>query len=146
MKHLLYLLVIANLVYFSWHMLPGEGDGGARDELLQVPPDTRRLMTLQELQEQREKEDSSAETVSPADDRAEAPGEELLSGIESLTTRQPPAAGMPLTCYSIGPFMSDGEVETAAAILEKLELEAAREDGEFSKTLKAAYAQTLKVG
>ena len=28
----------------------------------------------------------------------------------------------------------------------KLELEAAREDGEFSKTLKAAYAQTLKVG
>ena len=130
MKHLLYLLVIANLVYFSWHMLQGEEGDGARDELLQVPPDTRRLMTLQELQQQREKQESPAETDSPVDDRAEAPGEEVLAGIESLTTQQPPEAGIPLTCYSIGPFMSDREAEAAADILGKLELEAGRRSEE----------------
>ena len=130
MKHLLYLLVIANLVYFSWHMLQGEEGDGARDELLQVPPDTRRLMTLQELQQQREKQESPAETDSPVDDRAEAQGEEVLAGIESLITQQPPEAGIPLTCYSIGPFMSDREAEAAADILGKLELEAGRRSEE----------------
>jgi flavin-dependent dehydrogenase len=37
-------------------------------------------------------------------------------------------------------------IESLHSRNKKLELEAAREDVEFSKTLKAAYAQTLKVG
>jgi hypothetical protein len=50
MKHLLYLLVVVNLVYFSWHMLQGMSDEETARELPPLPPDTRRLMTLQELQ------------------------------------------------------------------------------------------------
>ena len=128
MKHLLYLLVIVTLVYFSWHMLQGEVDEGTREELLQLPPDTRRLMTLQELQELQEKRESqqpSAETVTRPDGLAESPaGHEALAGIDEFTRLQPPAAGMSLACYSIGPFSARRELEEAAARVDKLELEA----------------------
>ena len=53
MKHLLYLLLVVNLVYFSWNLLQGATTEDAMDGRLQLPPETRRLMTLEELQEQR---------------------------------------------------------------------------------------------
>ena len=50
MKHLLYLLLVVNLVYFSWNLLQGATTEDAMDGRLQLPPETRRLMTLEELQ------------------------------------------------------------------------------------------------
>ena len=114
MKHLLYLLIVLNSVYFAWHMVHGMSDGEVVRELPPLPPDTRRLMTLQELQEQREKEESPAETDSPVDDRAEAQGEEMLAGIESLTTQ------LSLFCRSIPDCMSDSKREFLIVISEQV--------------------------
>ena len=139
MRYLVYLLVIVNLVYFSWHMLQGDSDDGANDELLQLPPDTRRLMTLQELREQQNKREASGEAATKPDDQAESPAElelelelepEPVAGIETLTELQPPAAGVPLNCYSLGPFMAENELGETTARLDAMGLEATRRSEE----------------
>jgi cell division septation protein DedD len=124
MKQLLYLLVIVNLVYFSWHMSQGVSDDDAVHELPPLPPDTRRLMTLQELQDRQKNQAPGEGATTQPSSRAGSPtGSESLAAIEALTEEQPPAAGVPLSCYSVGPFMTQAELNVAAARIEKLELE-----------------------
>ena len=53
-----------------------------------------------------------------------------MGGLECLTTPHPPEAGIPLTCFIFGPFMSVREAYAAADILGKLELEAGRRSEE----------------
>lgn len=127
MKHLLYLLVVVNLVYFSWHMLQGMSDDGAVRELPPLPSDTRRLMTLQELQDRQKKPEPGRPADNQPSSRAGYPGaSESLAAIQALTAQQPPGAGLPLSCYSIGPFVAESELNAVAARLEKLELESSQ--------------------
>ncbi len=127
MKHLLYLLVVVNLVYFSWHMLQGMSDEEAARELPPLPPDTRRLMTLQELQNRQQKQAPGGSTVTQPSSRAGSrSGSGSVAAIQTLTGQQPPGAGVPLTCYSVGPFMTETELNAAAARADKLDLESSQ--------------------
>ncbi len=136
MKHLLYLLIVVNLVYFSWHMSQGVSDDDTVHELPPLPADTRRLMTLKELRDQQQEQAPEGPTVMQPSSRAGSPtGSESLASIEALTEEQPPGAGVPLTCYSVGPFMSETELSAAAARLDKLELESSQHREEVQEKI-----------
>lgn len=131
MKHLIYLLVVVNLVYFSWHTLRGETDNDTVRALPPLPPDTRRLMTLQELKDREGEPESAGITENQPSSRAESPADiETVAEIGALTTLQPPAAAVPLSCYTVGPFLAEGELEKAAARLDALELESSQRSTE----------------
>jgi hypothetical protein len=124
MKHLLYLLLVVNLVYFSWNLLQGATTEDAMEVRLQLPPDTRRLMTLEELQEQRRQQrPADGSSTQPAGHalRPEGPDQEPAAAIEVITALQPPGAGVPLACYTIGPFLAEADLKAAMGRLEALE-------------------------
>lgn len=127
MKYLLYMLVVANLVYFSWQTLRGMPDEGSAYELVQLPPHARRLMTLEELRDQGIQPEFAGETVTQPGDRSESTaGTAPVAGIPALIDLPPPSAGMPLGCYSIGPFIAESELEAVSRRLEELEIQASR--------------------
>lgn len=123
MKHLLYLLVVVNLVYFSWHMLQGNSPDGAVRELPPLPSNTRRLMTLQELQDRREAQKPAGISVTQPSSRTANPAKAgPLAGIEALTELEPPGTGVLLSCLTVGPFLSEVELKAAADRIDTLEL------------------------
>lgn len=154
MRYLIYLLVIVNLAYFYWQTVPGVSDTGVSRELPPLPGNTRRLMTLQELKEQQEKSekqqavevsDSNAltELQSPvtlqelkeSQDKPEEPQAVEISDIEALTESQPPGTGLPLSCYALGPFMAESEVQVTESRLDELELESTRRTAEVKEQI-----------
>ena len=48
MRHVIYLLVVMNLVYFSWSMLQYVPHKGGASLVRRIPPDVRRLETVRE--------------------------------------------------------------------------------------------------
>ena len=48
MRHVIYLLVVVNLVYFSWNMLQSVPHKGGASLVARIPPHVRRLETVQE--------------------------------------------------------------------------------------------------
>jgi hypothetical protein len=133
MKHLLYLLLVVNLVYFSWNLLQGAATEDAMDGRLQLPPDTRRLMTLEELQEQRRQQRPEDGGITQPASRALSPAglePEPVPAIEMITALQPPGAGVPLACYTIGPFLAEAELKAAMGRLEALEFSAEQRTAE----------------
>lgn len=92
MRHLIYLLVVANLAFFLWHAIQDPAVNGAEQELPPLPEDVRQLVTLEEREQ---------------------------SAPEAVTIAQPPGAGTPLACQSLGPFLSTGSLQTAKARLEQ---------------------------
>ena len=131
MKHLIYLLVVVNLVYFSWHTLRGETDNDTVHALPPLPPDTRRLMTLQELKDREGDPRPAGITETQPSSQAESPADVVtVAEIGALTALQPPAAAVPLSCYTVGPFLAEAELEQAAARLDALELESSQRSAE----------------
>ncbi|MEA2094875.1 MAG: hypothetical protein U9P11_09960 [Pseudomonadota bacterium] len=93
MRHLIYLLVVANLIFFLWHSMPGIPEGAIAHDLPQLPPNARRLMTLEEMEQaQKAGEESRIETLTdlepPGEEQAQKAGE--VSRIETLTDLEPP--------------------------------------------------------
>jgi hypothetical protein len=80
MRHLIYFLVVANLVFFAWHAIQGTTGVETEAVLPPLPDGIDSLVTLEER-----------ETAQAAD-------------IESLTGSEPPGAGVPIGCYLLGPF------------------------------------------
>ena len=116
MKHLIYLLVVVNLVYFSWHTLRGETHIDTMHALPPLPPDTRRLMTLQELKDREGGAMPAEITETQPSSQAESPADIVtVAEIGAITALQPPAAAVPLSCYAVGPFLAEAELEEAAA-------------------------------
>jgi hypothetical protein len=105
MRHLIYLLVVANLVVFLWHAVLDTSDGALESALPPLPPGVRPLVTLEER------------------GRAQAAG---TATAESLTASQPPGAGMSLTCNMLGPFMTTTEIEPVGKRLAQLGYRAER--------------------
>jgi len=87
MKYLVYLLVLANIAYLGWNIHLNQTAGEVGREMPALPAGVTPLVTLHELDKQR--------------DNAEA-----VSGVEALTTARPPGAGAALTCLAIGPFLA----------------------------------------
>ena len=85
MKHVIYLLLVANVVYFSWNLLSGSNE--VARALPPIPETAQRLVTLQEMQ--------AAE----------------VAEIEAATKAKPPGAGVTLGCQVLGPFLSVDDLQ-----------------------------------
>jgi hypothetical protein len=130
MRHVSYLLVIANLVYFSWNMLQNMPDTQAASLVSPLPPSVRRLEMLHEKAASKVshgagpmpiKRNSSSRGASPPRDTAVPRGSAEMGRVEALTESEPPGAVAPaLSCYVLGPFLEASELKRVAAHLTKL--------------------------
>jgi len=102
MRHLVYLLLVTNLVYFGWNVFESRSFSEAERQLPPMPPTASSLVTLQER---------------------EAAGADDVSSIEDLTVGQPPGAGAAVLCQALGPFLAVDELQAAEARLHELGLQ-----------------------
>ena len=94
MRHLIYLLLVLNLVFFVWQVLSNDPDIETATTLPPLPSNARSLVTLDE------KDQKNAESG--------------VTGVEALTGRQPPGSGLPLNCLVLGPFLAIAERDETA--------------------------------
>lgn len=135
MRHLVYLLLVANLVYFGWNLYSGWTAGETVRALPPIPASARPLVTLQELEQQ-----SATST------------EQVITDIDALTMTQPPGAGTPAACQALGPFFVEEELQAVTGRLNELGLELRqritsekKEDGYWVYLPAMEYAQAMQV-
>ena len=104
MRHLVYLLLIANVVFFGWKLFETQSPEPLVRALPPLPDNVSRLVTLQEQQ-------------------AATTGEEVVTDLETLTAEQPPGAGAVLQCQALGPFLAVDAMRPIAAELGELGLQ-----------------------
>jgi hypothetical protein len=98
MKYLVYLLVLANVVYLGWNIHLDQKTGETVRELPTLPAGVTPLVTLQELEKQQQQT-------------------EEVTGLNALTDSQPPGAGIAVACLTIGPFLAE---EALQAVVKEL--------------------------
>jgi len=106
MRHLVYLLLLANLVYFGWNIVESRSTGAPPRPLPPLPMTATPLVTLQER-----------EAASRADD---------TSAVEALTTEQPPGAGAAILCQALGPFLARDDLQSLESRLVELGMQTAQ--------------------
>ena len=102
MRHAIYLLIVMNFVYYTWHVFQDVPENKVIRDPYHLPPDIRRLVTIQESNVQQ----------SP----------EVTRGIEEVTVTHPPGAEMPRFCQALGPFATEPELRVIETRLNKLGL------------------------
>jgi hypothetical protein len=102
MRHIVYLLVVVNLVFLGWNIFQGQSVRQVERNLPPLPATAARLVTLQE------QEQAAAEEVSV---------------IETVTENEPPGAGVSLLCQTLGPFLAREAMQALEAKLVTMELE-----------------------
>jgi len=107
MRHLVYLLLVANLVYFGWNLFQDGTATVSTRELPPLPASARPLVTLHELEQ---RTDAAAT-------------EQENKGFDALTMTQPPGAGTTAACQALGPFHADAELRAVAGKFGELGLE-----------------------
>jgi len=130
MRHVIYLLVVVNLVYFSWNMLENMPHKGGASLVGRIPPNVRRLETVEE--QAAKKASSSAEDTRvisadapvaaghPAINKVRQETAEI-SQVEALTASEPPGAVVPASnCRVLGPFSDDSVMKTVESRLNQL--------------------------
>jgi hypothetical protein len=95
MRHIVYLLVVANLLFFAWNHFQAQTLEQSVPSLPPLPAGVSSLVTLEEY---------SRETSAPADGQA----------IEALTQAQPPGALSGGGCRALGPFHEQEKVKDVA--------------------------------
>jgi hypothetical protein len=110
MRHLVYLLLVANLVYLGWNVFESRSVIETERPLPPLPAMVSPLVTLQEREAQ--------ESV-----MAEEPVMEDVSIIEDLTEEQPPGAGASVLCQALGPFMALDDLQAVETRLRDLGLQ-----------------------
>jgi hypothetical protein len=108
MRHVVYVLVVVNLVFLGWNIFQSQSGLQAERNLPPLPETAAPLVTLQEQQ--------------AADDE--------VSAIEKLTDTKPPGAGAGLLCQTLGPFLALEKVQTMQAELAGLGLESQQRESE----------------
>ena len=111
MRHVVYLLVVVNLVFLGWNIFQSQSIRQVERDLPPLPETAAQLVTLQE------KEQAAADEVSV---------------IENVTENEPPGAGVSLVCQTLGPFlareaMQEMEVKLVAMELEPQQRETAKQ-------------------
>jgi len=86
MRHLVYLLVVANLAYLGWNVFTAASGQVVAPGLPPLPDTAVRLVTVQEQ-------------------RAAMAHADEVSAIEQSTAAQPPGAGVTTLCQAMGPFL-----------------------------------------
>ena len=104
MRHLVYLLLVANVVFFGWNLFDNHSPESRVIKMPPLPDNVSRLVTLQEQQ-------------------ADATGENVITDLETLTAEQPPGAGAALQCQALGPFLAVDAMQQIAAELGELGLQ-----------------------
>ena len=79
MRHLVFLLLVANVVFFGWKLFETQSPEPLVRAMPPLPDNVSRLVTLQEQQ-------------------AATAGEQVVTDLETLTAEQPPGAGAVLQC------------------------------------------------
>ena len=102
MRHVVYLLVVVNLVFLGWNVFQSQSVRQVERALPPPPETAARLVTLQEKQQ------ASADEVSV---------------IETVTENEPPGAGVSLVCQTLGPFLARETMQEMEAKLVAMELE-----------------------
>ena len=92
MRHLVYLLLVANLIFFGWNVFESSSTSEQVNQLPPLPATVTRLVTLQEREAEEEKPDE-------------------VSSIEKLTVEQPPGAGAVIQCQALGPFLAAKDMQ-----------------------------------
>jgi hypothetical protein len=130
MRHVIYLLVVMNLVYFSWSMLQNMPHKGGTSLVRRIPPNVRRLETIQERaskeaaavkEDVRDISDGAPVVASPPVNAEAQPVTPEISKVEALTASEPPGAvAPPLSCHVLGPFTDDSEMKAVENRLNQL--------------------------
>jgi hypothetical protein len=130
MRHVIYLLVVVNLVYFSWNMLQNVPHKGGASLDGRISPHVRRLETIQEHAAKKasaveedalEISDGSPVVASPSGNAEAQPETADINLVQTLTASEPPAAVTPsLSCHVLGPFQDDSEMKAVQARLNQL--------------------------
>ncbi len=137
MRHIVYLLLVANIVYFAWNMSQLSPADEVARSLPPLPATATRLITLQEEEEEAKQEEekqnavvevSAIEALKEEDEKQDAVIE--VSAIEALTQEQPPGAGVTLSCQSLGPFLAAEKIQRVEKELAELGLEATQRTAE----------------
>lgn len=102
MRHVVYLLVLANLVFLGWNMFQNQSARQAERDLPPIPDTAVSLVTLQE------KEQAAAGDVSV---------------IDTMTVNEPPGAGVSLLCQTLGPFSVRAAMQEMEAKLVTMDIE-----------------------
>jgi len=104
MRHVVYLLVVVNLVFLGWNIFQNQSVRQVDRSITPLPETAVPLVTLQE----REKERRAAGEV---------------SAIEHVTGNEPPGAGASMVCQTLGPFLVREAMQEMEAKLATMELE-----------------------
>jgi hypothetical protein len=96
MRHIVYLLLVANLLFFAWNQFQAQT---VQESVQSIPPLPAGVRTLVTLQEHARNENSEAR-----DGQA----------IEALTQAQPPGALSANRCRALGPFREQDDVKAIA--------------------------------
>ena len=104
MRHVVYLLVVVNLVFLGWNIFQNQSARQVDRNMPPLPETPVPLVTLQE----REKERRAAGEV---------------SAIEHVTGNEPPGAGASTVCQTLGPFLVLEAMQEMEAKLVTMELE-----------------------
>ncbi len=102
MRYAIYLLIVMNCVYFTWHVFQDVPENRVIRVPSPSPPDIRQLVTIQEKNARQ--------------------SSEVTRRIEEITVTQPPGAEMPLFCQALGPFATESELKVIENRLNKLGL------------------------
>jgi hypothetical protein len=115
MRHVVYLLLVVNLVFLGWNIFQSQSGLQAERNLPPFPETAPPLVTWQQH-------------LTTDDD---------VSQIETLTDTKPPGAGAGLVCQTLGPFLALQEVQTMEAALAGLGL--APQQREAERTYPIGY-------
>jgi len=102
MRHVVYLLVVVNLVFLGWNIFQSQSVRQVERNLPPMPETAVPLVTLQEQE-------------------SAAAGE--ISVIENVTGYGPPGAGMSMVCQTLGPFLARDAMQEMEAKLVTMDLE-----------------------
>jgi hypothetical protein len=104
MRHLVYLLLVTNLVYLGWNAFESRSVTEVERQLPPIPATASRLVTLQER-------------------KAAAVSNDNVSSIEKMTAKQPPGTGSAILCQALGPFLAIDKLQAVEARLLDLGLQ-----------------------
>ena len=120
MRHVVYLLLLVNLVYLGWNLFEGRTGGELVRELPPLPATARPLVTLQELQQQEEaqrrtqQEQEARQQEEVQGNQTAEPHVDDVVAVETLTQTEPPGAGVSMLCQTLGPFLAMEQLEEVA--------------------------------
>jgi len=118
MRHVIYLLLVANALYFAWHLVESSSGNNARRVAVTLPPGVKSIETLREREERRTREKLAS-----------------VAEIERLVENEPPAAGSAAVCHTLGPFLTRKELADVRQALREQELDVKERSSQIEEVI-----------